>query len=101
MKLRLLYFGIVREKLGRREEVRETRDAITVGDLLAELAERDGIFAIGAGSIRIAVNREYAANDYVLADNDEVAVIPPVAGGSGASANPQRPQSPLSYKWRT
>lgn len=85
MKLRLLYFGIVRERLGRREETRECADGATVGQLLAELSGTHAIFALGAGVIRIAVNREYVGEDHVLADNDEVAVIPPVAGGSGAS----------------
>ena len=84
MKLRLLYFGIVREKLGRREETRDCRDGATVGELLAEMSGTDGIFALGAGVIRIAVNREYVDEAHVLADDDEVAVIPPVAGGSGA-----------------
>jgi molybdopterin converting factor subunit 1 len=82
MKLQLLYFGIVRERLGLREESRDIESGATVGDLLAELAESHGIFALGAGSIRIAVNREYVEKDHVLADGDEVAVIPPVAGGS-------------------
>lgn len=81
MKIRLLYFGIVREKLGRREETRDCADGATVGELLAELAGTDGVFALGAGSIRIAVNREYVDEAHVLADDDEVAVIPPVAGG--------------------
>jgi MoaE-MoaD fusion protein len=82
MKLQLLYFGIVRERLGRREESRELPGGATVGDLLDELASSHGIFTLGAGSIRIAVNREYVEKDHVLADGDEVAVIPPVAGGS-------------------
>jgi molybdopterin converting factor subunit 1 len=82
MKLQLLYFGIVRERLGLREESREIASGATVGELLDELAESHGIFALGAGSIRIAVNREYVEKDHVLADGDEVAVIPPVAGGS-------------------
>ena len=83
MKLHLLYFGIVRERLGRREESRECADGATVGELLAELSGTHGIFALGAGVLRVAVNREYVDNDRVLADNDEVAVIPPVAGGWG------------------
>jgi molybdopterin converting factor subunit 1 len=82
MKLQLLYFGIVREKLGRREEAREMASGATVGDLLEDLAGTHGIFSLGAGSIRIAVNREYVEKDHVLADGDEVAVIPPVAGGA-------------------
>jgi molybdopterin converting factor subunit 1 len=86
MNLKLLYFGIVRERLGRREESREIASGATVGDLLGELAESHGIFALGAGSIRIAVNREYVEKDHVLAEGDEVAVIPPVAGGAPTPA---------------
>lgn len=83
MKLRLLYFGIVRERLGRREETRDCPDGATVGELLAGMSRTDGIFALGAGVIRIAVNREYVDATHVLCDDDEVAVIPPVAGGCG------------------
>jgi molybdopterin converting factor subunit 1 len=81
VKLRLLYFGIVRERLGKREETRDVAERSTVGELLAELGRTEEIFALGAGSLRIAVNREYVDNGHVLADGDEVAVIPPVAGG--------------------
>ncbi len=83
MKLRLRYFGIVRERLGRREETRSCAEGVTVGELVADLARSDDILALGAGSLRIAVNREYVGDEHVLADGDEVAVIPPVAGGCG------------------
>lgn len=81
MKLRVLYFGIVRERLGRREELFDGRDGLSVGELLAGLSDSNGILALGAGSLRVAVNREYVGNEHVLADGDEVAIIPPVAGG--------------------
>lgn len=82
MKLRVLYFGIVRERLKRREESRELPPGATVGAFLEDLSKTDGIFALGAGSIRVAVNREYVEKDHVLCDGDEVAIIPPVAGGA-------------------
>lgn len=81
MKLRLLYFGIVRERLGRRDEVLEVDGVASVGDLVARLAATHDIFALGAGSLRVAVNREYVDDEHPLNDGDEVAVIPPVAGG--------------------
>ena len=84
MKLRVLYFGILRERLGRREETRELADGSTVKDLVADLCASENIFALGAASIRFAVNREYVGEAHALADGDEVAVIPPVAGGCGA-----------------
>jgi len=81
MKLRVLYFGIVRERLGRREETCECSDGTTVGQFIAGLAAADGILALGVGSLRVAVNREYVGDGQLLADGDEVAIIPPVAGG--------------------
>jgi molybdopterin converting factor subunit 1 len=83
VKLRVLYFGIVRERLGVGDESIACRDGATVGDLLAELAASRDILALGAGSLRVAVNREYVDSAHVLADGDEVAIIPPVAGGLG------------------
>jgi molybdopterin converting factor small subunit len=34
-------------------------------------------------SLAVAVNREYASQAAVLCDDDEVALLPPVSGGSG------------------
>ncbi len=84
MKLNLLYFGILRERLGRASEQREFPGELTVQQLLQELGRTDNLLALGAGSIRVAVHREYVDSAHVLADGDEVALIPPVAGGSGA-----------------
>ena len=39
-----------------------------------------GLFE-GAGRLVVAVNGEYVPMDHVLADGDEVALIPPVSGG--------------------
>jgi molybdopterin converting factor subunit 1 len=83
MTVRLLYFGIVRERLSRSGEDVELPEGATVGSLLEELAARYDIFRLGAGSIRVAVNRDYVDSSHELSANDEVAVIPPVAGGIG------------------
>ena len=81
MRLRVLFFGIVRERLGRREALVELRDGATAGDLLARLASDHEGFAEGVASVRVAVNSEYVDSDAPLSDNDEVAIIPPVSGG--------------------
>lgn len=56
----------------------------TVGDALAAIAERHPRIAGGA-RVLTARNREYVAADVALADGDELALIPPVSGGSGGS----------------
>jgi molybdopterin converting factor subunit 1 len=81
VKVRVLYFGIVRERLGKREETVEIPAGATVETLLNLLEQRYASMAAGAGSIRIACNNEYVDSDWTLSENDEIAVIPPVSGG--------------------
>ncbi|MXX34045.1 MAG: MoaD/ThiS family protein [Acidobacteria bacterium] len=53
----------------------------TVDGLLAELRARGGGWASLPRRAAVAVNRSYANGDTVLSEGDEVALIPPVAGG--------------------
>ena len=81
MLIRVLYFGIVRERLGMREESVALGDDATVADLLQAVANLHPSFAAGVRSVRVARNEEYVDSDTTLSDNDEVAIIPPVSGG--------------------
>ncbi len=56
---------------------------LTPPQLLERLKEQYPGLAAVAPSLAIAVNREYSGADRVLQDGDEVALIPPVSGGSG------------------
>jgi len=49
--------------------------------LLELLCERFPALAAHRALLRLAVNEEYAEPDRLLADGDEVALIPPVCGG--------------------
>lgn len=57
----------------------------TVAEMGRSLADRFEKLAPALSTVRFAINDEFAANDSVLRDGDEVAVIPPVSGGSGSS----------------
>ncbi len=52
----------------------------TVADLIAELRARPGSHVLPPAP-RVAVNRKFAAADYPVSSADEIALIPPVAGG--------------------
>ena len=71
---------------GAREAAGTDRDTIggaTVQAVLDEAAERYGAaFACLLGSCRVWVNGEPASPDDAVDDADEVAVLPPVSGGS-------------------
>ena len=78
MRVRVLYFGVLKESLGRESEMVELPEPARVADLMARF---EGEGAEWMRSIAVAVNREYARREDVLRDGDEVALLPPVSGG--------------------
>lgn len=70
-------FAVLRERAGAGEVTLDLPAGARVSDALAEL---DGL-ADGLPLV-MAVNREYAPEDRVLDAGDELALIPPVSGGS-------------------
>jgi molybdenum cofactor biosynthesis protein MoaC/molybdopterin converting factor subunit 1 len=87
MTIQVLLFAILRERAGRDSMTLELDDGATVRDALAALGDEPGLGdVITRMPVRAAVNREYVADDTVLAAGDEVALIPPVSGGSAPPA---------------
>jgi len=82
MRISVLYFAVFREKLGRDEEILELPDGAKVSDAIAALAARHAPIAKLAGKFRVAVNQDFVPEDLDLHDRDELALIPPVAGGA-------------------
>ncbi len=80
MRVKLLFFAAYRDAVGTDALELDLPDGSTVGDAIEQVRVRAGADAL-PGSPAVAVNREYAAIATVLADGDEVAFIPPVAGG--------------------
>ena len=72
-------FGITKELLGGSEAIIETKGD-TVGHLRTALAEKYPQLS-DLRSLYIAVNTDYADDDVILSDSDEIALIPPVSGG--------------------
>ena len=81
MRVHVLYFGVLRERLGGGEALLELPEGATVAEVLNVYRER--ITDFPWDSIAVAVNQEYAKADVVLKDGDEVALLPPVSGGFG------------------
>jgi molybdopterin synthase sulfur carrier subunit len=76
---RIKAFGITREILGGQEAVVEV-PGTSVQELRTVLYHNYPRLK-GLRSLLIAVNNEYAAEEDLLAETDEIALIPPVAGG--------------------
>ena len=84
MKINLLLFGSVREAAGTSKLIVELADGASVADLRIWLAERNPVVEKLGDRLAASINTEMAQADDVLEDGDEVAFLPPVAGGDGA-----------------
>jgi molybdopterin synthase catalytic subunit len=74
-------FAALRERAGTGKVELELPDGARVGDIWQALA----LAGPEPPSLAFARNRAYAAREDALADGDEVALIPPVSGGAGAT----------------
>lgn len=83
MRIEVLFFAILRERVGRERDTLELPDGADVRAARAAIAERHPGVESLLPRVQTAVNRVVASESTVLADGDEVALLPPVAGGSG------------------
>lgn len=83
MKLDVVYFAWVRERIGIPREAVET-DAVDVTALIEELKGREERYALAfsdLAGLRVAVDQELTGFDAPLAGAREVAFFPPMTGG--------------------
>ncbi len=85
MKVKVLYFASLRDKIGIAEEMVEAPGTeATLGALREYLVARGDPYASAFQNlkrIRGAVNQTMAADDSAVKEGDEVAFFPPVTGG--------------------
>ena len=83
MKLNLLYFAWVRERIGLDGETRDLA-AATVGEALAALSAPGvaSVFALAEPHrLRFALDQDFVDTDAALREGAELAIFPPVTGG--------------------
>jgi molybdopterin converting factor subunit 1 len=81
VQVQVRFFAIHRERLGVDRVSVELPAGARLADLIAAVGDRFPTLQPLIGSARFAVNREYALPLTELHDGDEVAFVPPVAGG--------------------
>lgn len=85
MKLRVLYFAALRERVGRAEEALEAPDGIAnvaqLQDWLTQRGEPWREAFAETRRVRAAVNQTMVDDQHALSDGAEVAFFPPVTGG--------------------
>jgi molybdopterin converting factor subunit 1 len=80
MTLRVLLFASYADALGAPEVELDLPEGARVRDVLARVQDMAAGKRI-PGNPMVAVNERYAAPDQPVSSADEIAIIPPVAGG--------------------
>src|SRR5512146_918333 len=86
MRVRVVYLGILKDHAGKPVESLELAEGARVSDLWKQLTEKYPRFSAFANSAAVAVNQEYAPPSTELKDGFEIALLPPVSGGTGEEA---------------
>ncbi len=86
MHVRVLFFGRLKEIVGRAEDTAEVSEGSRVEDLFARYGSRFPELARYRPSVVASVNQEFAEWRAPLASGDEVAFLPPVSGGQSRGA---------------
>jgi MoaE-MoaD fusion protein len=96
MKVDVLYFAVLRERIRLDHETVELASGARVRDARAVIAARHPSVAALLPQVQIAVNRAVATDAQALAEDDELAFLPPVAGGAGGNAGSPQPPVRIS-----
>ena len=87
MRVRVLFFGQLKDIAGVSQEDAELSEGARVEDLYERYARRFPRLADFRSSVAASVNQEYAEWRASLAAGDEVAFLPPVSGGQQAAVS--------------
>jgi MoaE-MoaD fusion protein len=82
VKLKILFFGQLRDIVGKPEELLEMPEGSVLGGVFDHYAQQYPRLGALRGSVVLARNQEFAPAQTVLETGDEVAFLPPVSGGS-------------------
>ncbi|HEX5705329.1 MAG TPA: molybdenum cofactor biosynthesis protein MoaE [Pyrinomonadaceae bacterium] len=85
IKVRVLFFGAARDAVGKEQIEVELESPSNAGEARAQLLSLHPSLQRFGQSLLLAVNQQYAQSDREISEGDELAVFPPVSGGSSGS----------------
>jgi molybdopterin synthase catalytic subunit/molybdopterin converting factor small subunit len=86
MRVRVLFFGVLKDLASKSGDSLDLPDGSSVRDLLAQYEGQIPRLKALLPSLALAVNQQYAGPDTKLKADDEVALLPPVSGGAPDAA---------------
>lgn len=83
MRVRVLFFGLVKDLIGRGQDELELSGERRVSDIFDHYAAAIPALQAASRNILLSRNHEFARRDELVQDGDEIAFLPPVSGGTG------------------
>jgi MoaE-MoaD fusion protein len=87
MQVRVLFFGVLKDLVGRNSDELSLPDQACAADVVRHYEQSLSKLTGALASIAISINQEYARPEAKLATGDEVALLPPVSGGADSEIN--------------
>jgi MoaE-MoaD fusion protein len=84
MRVKVLFFGMLKDVTGLSEDSLEVAGGASLGSVFDHYAGRFPRLGSLSSQIVLARNQQFASPSDPVSDGDEVALLPPVSGGSGA-----------------
>jgi molybdopterin converting factor subunit 1 len=88
MRVRVLFFGRLKDIVGKSEEDAELSEGARVEDLFARYGRTFPELARFRSSVVVSVNQAFVEWHTPLSSGDEVAFLPPVSGGAAPAGSP-------------
>jgi len=88
MKIRVLFFGVLKDLAGQPELSVSAPDRATLRDVLDDCEKRIPRLKEFNSSIAISLNQEYAEMSAAVKEGDEIGLLPPVSGGHQTDRQP-------------
>jgi molybdopterin converting factor subunit 1 len=98
MRVRVLFFGMLKEFAGRVSDTLDLPEGSSVSDVLRHYESQIPRLTESLPSLALAVNQQYAGPDTKLRQDDEVALLPPVSGGAPDGAGETPPRQPAGRR---
>lgn len=87
MQVQVLFFGVLKDVVGRGSEALTLPERATARDVIEHYEQRFSSLKGAVSSIAISVNQQYAQPGDRLRAGDEVALLPPVSGGAKSASD--------------
>ena len=81
-RVKLLFFATLRDRAGTKSMELDIPTDLTVQGLKEKISSEYPTLKESMSSVLITINREYAFDDAVIPPDAELAMFPPVSGGS-------------------